>query len=124
MSFFDMLLAQKLSGNGGGGGAALDYSTNEQATGVKWIDGKEIYCITYDRHDNPVSGETGVADVSPLRIENLVDAAVTVSYSTGQVTCGTGGRGVFTNGDTLVYASNGQTGVMIYCTIWYTKLES
>ena len=30
----------------GGGGGSLDYTTEEQDTGRKWIDGKEIYVIS------------------------------------------------------------------------------
>lgn len=30
-------------GGGGGGGSAINYSTSEVNTGVKWIDGKYIY---------------------------------------------------------------------------------
>lgn len=30
----------------GGGGSSLDYTTEEQDTGKKWIDGKEIYVIS------------------------------------------------------------------------------
>lgn len=35
------------TGGGGGGGTAIDYSTTEQNTGQKWIDGKDIWQRTY-----------------------------------------------------------------------------
>lgn len=126
MSFFDMLLAQKLSGNGGGGGggSAVDFSTTEQATGIKWIDGKDIYCITFDRSEQPV-GSGGTLDVSTLKIETLVDAALTrgIANTDAQVSIGTGGCGVYVLNNSLVYYS-GEGGVMLYCTIWYTKTSS
>lgn len=37
---------------GGGGGGGIDYSTTEQDTGLKWIDGKSIYQRTYDFGQN------------------------------------------------------------------------
>lgn len=37
-------IEQLISGIGGGG---VDYSTSEQDTGLKWVDGKPIYQITY-----------------------------------------------------------------------------
>lgn len=33
---------------GGGGGGGIDYSTTEQDTGLKWIDGKTIYQRSYN----------------------------------------------------------------------------
>lgn len=39
-------IAQELANAGGGGG--VDYSTTEQDTGIKWIDGKNIYQKTYE----------------------------------------------------------------------------
>lgn len=35
------------SASGGGGGGGLNYSTIEQNTGLKWVDGKDIYQKTY-----------------------------------------------------------------------------
>lgn len=41
------LAAAKGAGGGGGGGTKLpDYSTTEQKTGRKWLDGKDEYVIT------------------------------------------------------------------------------
>lgn len=36
-----------LEEGGGGGGGLPDYSTDEQATGQKWIDGKDVYFKVY-----------------------------------------------------------------------------
>lgn len=44
---------------GGGGGGGINYSLNEQDTGLKWIDGRTIYQKTlYFR--NPVSGDAAI----------------------------------------------------------------
>lgn len=44
-----------------GGGGGLDYSTVEQNTGVKWIDGSKIYQKTIDFGAMPVNAEKDVA---------------------------------------------------------------
>lgn len=38
---------QSTKGGGGSSGGGVDYSTTEQNTGMKWIDGKPIYQKTY-----------------------------------------------------------------------------
>lgn len=43
-----------ISATGGSGG--VDYSTTEQDTGKKWIDGKKIYCRTYELNNITISG--------------------------------------------------------------------
>ena len=37
-----------ISATGGGGGGGVNYSTTEQDTGLKWIDGKTVYQITVE----------------------------------------------------------------------------
>jgi hypothetical protein len=53
----------------------IDYSTTEQDTGIKWVDGKSIYQKTYV-FDPPVAGGganyVSVADVSGLSIDTLI----------------------------------------------------
>ena len=36
-----------IGGGSSGGGGGIDYSTTEQNTGLKWIDGKDIYQKTF-----------------------------------------------------------------------------
>lgn len=125
MSFFDMLLAQKLSGNGGGGGSVLDYSTTEQDTGVKWIDGKKIYMISFDCHESPISTNNGtIADVSSLHIGNLVGAEMTAINNSEKLPQGAAGRCVYINSDALKFYNGNSGGSLTYCTIWYTKSSS
>jgi hypothetical protein len=45
-------IEQLISGVGGGG---VDYSTTEQDTGLKWIDGRPIYQKTYEQQMNEIS---------------------------------------------------------------------
>lgn len=46
---------------GGSGGGGIDYSTDEQDTGLKWIDGKKIYQKTYS-FTTPASGQSLTLD--------------------------------------------------------------
>lgn len=61
--------------NIGAAAAAIDYSTTEQDTGIKWVDGKSVYQKTYV-FDPPVAGGgysyVSVADVSGLSIDTLI----------------------------------------------------
>jgi hypothetical protein len=43
------------AGGGGAGGDGIDYSTTEQLTGKKWIDGKDIYQLTIVLKENNVN---------------------------------------------------------------------
>ena len=38
-----------LQGGSGGGASSFQFSTEEQKTNLKWIDGKDIYCKSYDK---------------------------------------------------------------------------
>ena len=57
-------------GEGGGGG--VDYSTEEQATGLKWIDGKELYQITVTGNFSGTTfhSVTGITEMRP-KIVNI-----------------------------------------------------
>lgn len=67
--------AKKYTDEHSGGGSSIDYSTTEQDTGVKWVDGKPIFQKTY-LFDPPVAGSgynyVSVADVSGLSIDTLI----------------------------------------------------
>ena len=51
------------------GNAGIDYSTEEQDTGIKWIDGSSIYCITYvsQSWSNNIFITSDVADVIDMK---------------------------------------------------------
>ena len=53
-------------GGGSSGGGGIDYSTTEQNTGLKWIDGKPIYQKTF------VTTDTNYIDISGLNIDTFV----------------------------------------------------
>lgn len=60
--------------NIGAAAAAIDYSTTEQDTGIKWVDGKSVYQKTYV-FDPPVTGSNvyiDLVDVSGLNIDTLI----------------------------------------------------
>ena len=54
--------------------SVIDYSTTEQDTGIKWVDGKSVYQKTYV-FDPPASGGNiyiDLVDVSGLSIDTLI----------------------------------------------------
>lgn len=59
------------------GGSIPDYSTTEHLTGQKWIDGKDIYEITYDFSSSPIAAGGGqqwqhVSAISTSGIDKLI----------------------------------------------------
>ena len=52
-------LLQLEDAESGGGAGGINYSTTEQDTGLKWVDGKEIYQITLDI-DSASSGDNSI----------------------------------------------------------------
>lgn len=57
----------------------VSYSTEEQDTGLKWIDGKSIYQITIDLENAvtvPQNTETSICSVSAYSIDTLVKAII------------------------------------------------
>lgn len=74
-------------GGGSSGGGGIDYSTTEQDTGVKWIDGKPIYQKTI-HFETPISissSGTGLSDsyFSGMNIAQVIRAEVVIPYSSG-----------------------------------------
>lgn len=65
---------QATKGGGSSGGGGISYSTTEQDTGLKWIDGKPIYQKTFSETTCPDNSAVTVASLSSLNIENVVDA--------------------------------------------------
>lgn len=54
---------------GGGGGGGVNYSTTEQNTGLKWIDGKDIYQKTFSL---TFSSSFLTVDLTSLNIETVI----------------------------------------------------
>ena len=51
----------------------MDYSTSEQDTGCKWIDGKKIYKKTISTGSLPKNGAIATTDISSLSVDTIVD---------------------------------------------------
>ena len=62
---------QSTKGGGGSSGGGIDYSTIEQNTGLKWVDGKPIYQRTFN-----VSANVSI-DITSLNIDSIVDISGT-----------------------------------------------
>lgn len=58
---------------GGGGGSAIDYSTVEQDTGIKWVDGKTIYQKTLD-FGTITLATTKSESIGDVSIDRLISA--------------------------------------------------
>ena len=67
--------AKRYTDEHSGGGSSIDYSTTEQDTGIKWVDGKSVYQKTYV-FDPPTPGGYNsyidLVDVSSLSIDTLI----------------------------------------------------
>lgn len=65
-------------------GGGVDYSTSEQDTGIKWVDGKAIYSKTFIEaggSDNTVTIQTGLTNVSKvIKVEGVVTRASSAIY--------------------------------------------
>lgn len=51
----------------------MNYSTSEQDTGCKWIDGKPIYKKTINTGTLPQNGAIASVDISSLSVDIVVD---------------------------------------------------
>lgn len=55
----------------------LNYSTTEQNTGLKWIDGRDVFVKTYNVSEVPTAGtdlETDAALIEPIKYEGVITA--------------------------------------------------
>lgn len=104
----------------------IDYSTTEQNTGRKWIDGKPIYQKTYVK---TAMGE--YPNELPANLETMVNVESALKY-TGEATIitpiyATGSNdyfGAYFNNNTLVLRdthTTGATNIAIIVSIYYTK---
>ena len=108
---------------GGGGGGGIDYSTTEQDTGLKWIDGKSIYQRTYNfdtDYNIPNSSTTSFSLDGIATFETIIKCY------------GTSSGGIY-QGDIIINNNNGiadgtavrnQAASVRYLTVMYTKKAS
>lgn len=105
----------------------MDYSTSEQDTGCKWIDGKPIYKKTIDIGALPNTTSKNVAHgISALGI--MLDMRGVAFYTNGislplpfvaisQASISTNA----TSTDVVITTANDRTAASGYITLWYTK---
>lgn len=67
-----------LASNVGGSGGGVNYSTTEQDTGLKWIDGKTIYQKTFIITQNDTW-----EDLTNLNIDNCIEQKGTFNSTSG-----------------------------------------
>lgn len=108
-----------------GGGGGLDYSTVEQNTGVKWIDGKYIFVKTFDIAGAQYSSPSYVTIATVPDMDLLIHAQCVVYEGTdGTVVPDINQRlRVVSGGDIKIYTEtswNLTSGS--HLTVWYTKL--
>ena len=98
----------------------LDYSTNEQDTGIKWIDGSEIYVKSYDFgsdkscasqawtyfDDTTIDGHAFNVDIVGVDSSGTVYRCIGSNYSNDKI-------GIMNTRSTNINIR--------YLTIWYTK---
>lgn len=108
---------------GGGGGGGVNYSTTEQNTGLKWIDGKDIYQKSIFV-DGAVSVSTSATTVSSSYFDvSVVDTFISASairLTGSQGTCSTPASAWKDGSSFKIYGSTAVTNVD-YITVQYTK---
>lgn len=70
-----------IGGGSSGGGGGIDYSTTEQNTGLKWIDGKDIYQKTFNLTFS--SSHFTTVDLTALNVDNVMSIEGGVCDSAG-----------------------------------------
>lgn len=117
-------VSQKYIGllEGAEGGSGINYSTNEQDTGLKWIDGKSIYQITYDFNEG-ISLTANAWTSTDITISGTIDILSAELVSTlhehliGQVTPADVG------GKVSIFNFRSTSPIVKYLTIRYIKLS-
>ena len=68
------MFQKMLQGGSGGGASTFQFSTDEQKTNLKWIDGKDIYCKTviFDMPSKTYNYNHGIPIDTPLGAEGTI----------------------------------------------------
>ena len=115
---------QSTKGGGGssGGGGGIDYSTTEQDTGLKWIDGKPIYQKTFSL---AFTSNFLSVDLTALNIDSVVKIEGGVCDSSGgYIPFGyENATSIYTASSTTMSVNNSYNGSRPNgnATIYYTK---
>lgn len=104
----------------------IDYSTAEQNTGIKWIDGKDIYCRTFT--DTFTTGNLIITTITPS-LSNIIKAEGFIYYQPNNqwlaIPYGEGSDCVAVlskNDDIIIYSTNSMSSYSKYIlTVYYTK---
>lgn len=108
----------------GGGGGLPDYSTDEQAIGRKWIDGRDIYVKTFNVGALPSSGNVTIQNdivnfAAVINTETVGISSDGYSFSNGGLVMS------YANSTSLVFRITfDATGYNGYVTVYYVKNES
>lgn len=114
-----------------GGKGGVDYSTDEQDTGLKWIDGSSIYCKTVDMGtSNNATGASYSANHGIGSFSHIIKYEF-VAYKTNQsafmLNCSVANSNLATwsveVGATAitVWSNTANPGYQGYCTVYYVK---
>ena len=118
------------SSSGGGGG--VNYSTEEQDTGLTWVDGSHIYQKSFTRTNQSYGGgmtfDTGVSNMDVLIndrwcIYGALNVSKPVTAEGEYIRCQHNGNGILTIGSSA-YNFNGAPNRTWTLTIWYTKASN
>lgn len=112
---------------GGSGAGGIDYSETEQDTGLKWIDGNEIYQLTISKTATNRSAEV---DLTSYGIKDIIEASARIKA--GDYTEFPGYYGASNDFSYIYYQDSNKkirvdygsglsTGASVYLTIRYTK---
>ena len=108
-------------GGGSGGTSVIDYSTDEQDTGAKWIDGKTIYQKTYDLGnvvETPSSQWTNL-NIDATNISRIINSEALgedgTYWQTISVRCNQNALGIYNDRSGTIYVK--------YLTIRYIKVN-
>ena len=107
----------------------MDYSTSEQDTGCKWIDGKKIYKKTFSfilANAEATIVNHGISNFGLLiRFEGAVVQSdtknVPIPRTLANLNYQIGLEGVTTTSFEIDVGTNGPRGKQAYMTLWYTK---
>lgn len=103
-------------------GCGKDYSTDEQDTGLKWIDGKHIYKRTFELATGIDINSTGVSLPSAItnrliNVDNFIKAEAVRTTTELTQAC----IAIWVNSDRKVYTADPWSKVNIF-TFYYTKI--
>ena len=102
----------------------VDYSTTEQATGQKWIDGKDIYSKVISLGNLPNTTEkrvsAGISGASVIMIEGYYDTGAAVS-NLFNITALTNFVYNATSDEIVINVSSDLSAVTAFAILYYTK---